>query len=345
MPTTLDCLELLKQNKVSHQVIGSLYSLCYKISLKTITKKYSTGNHIFINNETTIENIAADAIAPLFSSTGTEKIIGIKRSLDQWEKPITNEANADFFIHKIVWSRVAQHITKLLKETDPVFKKIHSSLKHFVDKNDYNRIHYFGVVYITEFNNKSILGCVVPSGEIESLPGDYFKGGFDTVLESIFRYIENDTGYFPALPMNALVRRLKAINNNDLYNPLAGLVIPHYGESMDIDQNIDISLKQIYGKMNNYYAKSEKIDESILETYRLVLIDVANDFKNGINGRSLYDYLKFRMKDLSRDEFYNEHHSQLNYLINLFKKAIIDKIDIIRLLFIHKKKGTNETIF
>jgi hypothetical protein len=89
--------------------------------LKTITKKYSAGNHIFINNETTIENIAADAIAPLFSCNGTDNIIGIKKSLEQWEKPIENEAGADFFIHKVVWSRIAQHITKLLKETDPVF--------------------------------------------------------------------------------------------------------------------------------------------------------------------------------------------------------------------------------
>ncbi len=326
MITTLACLELLKQNKISHQVIGFLYNSCYKISLKTITKKYSTGNHIFINNETTIENIAADAIAPLFSCTGADNIIGIKRSLDQWEKTIANEAHAEFFIHKIVWSRVAQHVTKLLKETDPIFKKIHSSLKHFIDKNDYNRLYYFGVVYITETQNKSILGSVVPNMEIENLPGDYFKGGFDTVLESIFRYIENDTGYFPALPMNALVRRLKMISSNDLYNPLAGLVIPHYGESMDVDQNIDLSLRQIYSKMNNYYAKSEKIEESILETYRLVLKDVANDLKNGINGRSLYDYLKFRMENLSRDDFYDTHHSQLNYLINLFKKAIIEKI-------------------
>lgn len=324
MITNYNCLELIRQNKVTHQVISVLYNSCYKISLKTITKKYSAGNHIFINNETTIENIAADAIAPLFSCSGTDNIIGIKKSLEQWEKQIDNEAGADFFIHKIVWSRVAQHITKLLKETDPVFRKIHASLKHFIDKNGYNRIHYFGVVYITKPDCRTIVGCVVPNEEIENLHADYFKGKYDYVLESIFRYIENDTGYFPAVPLNALVRKIKLINNNDFFDPASTYTLPHYGESMDIDKILESSLNKIFMKMGEYYSKSQKIEDIVLEKYKLVLKDTAEDIKNGINSRGLYDYLKFHMPKLTRDDFYAKHHSQLNYLVSLFKKYIIE---------------------
>jgi len=326
MPTTFECLNLIKQKKVSHQTISLLYNSCYKIALITISKKYSTGNHIFINNETTLESIAADAIAPLFISTNKDNFIGLQKSLTLWESPITNEAHADFFLHKIVWNRVSQHITHILKETDPIFRKIHSSLKHIIEKKNYNRISYFGVIYITKNNYTAIAGNIISNEEIENLHCDYFKGKLGNVLESIFEYLEYETTYCPAIPLNAVVRKLKLLSGHEIHNSPVIFTLPNFEENIDIYELMTECLEYVYDKLDKSYSTNSKIDNITLNAYKLLLKEVSEDMKNGGIGRGLYDSLNQYLPELTKEEFYKFHHSQINYLINLLKKAIRKKI-------------------
>jgi hypothetical protein len=328
MFTKLECIESLRQNNTSHLLITSLYNTCYKIAMATLAQRYSRQSCIFLNSDNSYESVASDAITPLFISNKPNEPIGIQRSVLQWDGSITNEAQADFFIHKIVWNRVAQHITKLLKETDPFFKKIHSSLKRFIDKNNYNRIPYLGIMFITESHNKKILNRIISNEEIENLPCNLFFGKYDDVFKKLFNYIENDTDYFPAIPLNALIRKLKSLNRKEYFNPLLNIPTPSFEEGFDIDCIIEDSLTQVYDTIEKFYSKSSKIDENISKAYKSALRDMAEDMKCGKTNKSLFDYLRFYMSSLTNNEFYNTYHSQLNYLKIQLKKAVTDKIKL-----------------
>jgi len=328
MYTKLEYIESLRQNNTSHWIITALYNMCYKIAMATLAQKYFRQSYIFSNSNNSFESIASDAIAPLFISSKPNEPIGIQRSVLQWDSPITNEAQADFFIHKIVWNRVAQHITKLLKETDPIFKKIHSSLKRFIDKNDYNRIPYLGIMFITESHNKKILNRIISNEEIENLPCNLFFGKYDDVLKNIFNYIENETNFFPAIPLNALIRKLKSLNGNEHFTPLLNISAPSFEEVFDIDCIIEESLTQVYDTIEKSYSKSSKIDENISKAYKSALRDMAEDMKYGKTSKSLFEYLRFYLSNLTSHEFYSTYHSHLNHLKMQLKKTVIDKIKL-----------------
>lgn len=328
MLTKFECIELLRKSNSSRRVITSLYNMCYKIAIATLAQKYSKQSCIFLNNDNSFESVASDAIAPLFLQNKPTDPLAIQRSILQWDNPITNEAQADFFIHKIVWNRVAQHITKLLKETDPLFKKIHSSVKYFIDRNNYNRISYLGIMFITESHNKKILNRIISNEEIENLPCDLFLGKYDDVFKNLFNYIENETNFFPAIPLNALIRKLKSINGIEYFIPLLNIPAPSFEEIFDIDCIIEDSLTQVYDTIERFYSKSSRIDGNISKAYKSALRDMAEDMKYGKTSKSLFEYLRFYVGNLTSDEFYSTYHSQLNYLKIQLKKTVIDKIKL-----------------
>jgi len=263
MPGTLDYINLLKQNDVSHRTIGYLYNRCLRIAITTLAKRYSVTNHTFLNVDTSIESIASDALISLFICSKPGEPINLLKSITNWEKPLENEEDAEFLVHKIVWKRIAQHVTVLLKEADPFFKKIHSSLKHYIEKNDYNRITYFGIIYITEAQNKKIVGKVISSDEMEKLPDELFYCKHEEIFSNAFRYIENNTDFFPAVPLNALIRKLKYIKWNEHIVPVELSSLPYFEEKMDINTIVANSLNQIYRNLDESYSKSIKIDRKL----------------------------------------------------------------------------------
>ena len=328
MPSIFEYITLLKQNDTSNRTIGYIYNKCLRIAITTVAKKYPDTCRKLYNIDSTFEGIASDAIIPLFTSNNPGEPIGLLKSLQLWEKPIEKDEDADFFIHKVVWNRVAQHITRMLKESDPFFKKIHSSLKHYIDKNNYNKLSYFGIVFITETHNKAIVGQVISNEETENLPDTLFYCKYDKILENVFMFIEKETDYFSAIPLNALIRRLKSIKWNEHMDLNGVTAQPHFEDKMDINSIVASSLKHIYKNLDQSYSKGLRIDEKLLNAYKSTLKDIAEDLKNGGISRGLYEYLNFYMNDLSKDEFYKGYHSQLNYLIMQLKKTIAERIKI-----------------
>jgi|GEM_PF-2770661 hypothetical protein len=326
MPTVLESLDLIKKNLITPQTISFLYGNCYKIAYAAVSKKYGQTSHSFFTGDTAIENIATDAIAPLFLSAKPNEPISLYKSLIQWSTPINTEAEAEFFLIKIVTNRVAQHITKLLKDTDPVFKKIHGSLKHFADKNGYNRIYFLGVLYITLPADKEIFGPLIPSEILESLPINLFSAKLDKVLENLFHYIDKETDYFPAIPINAIVRKIKLLIGNEFLSPWVEATYPNYEEQIDIEKLIDRCLSKVYKGINELYSYKVRLNDEMLDAYRSVLRDISIDLQNGGINRGIFDYFNNYFADITKDQFYERHYSHLNYLILQLKKGIADQI-------------------
>ena len=326
MLTILESLDLIRENLVTPQTISFLYNNCYKIAYTFVSKKYGSTAHSFFTGETTLESISSDAITPLFVSNRPNGQISLYKSLTQWSGPITNEAEAEFFLIKIVTNRVSQFVTKLLKDSDSVFGKIHDSLKHFAVKNNYNRIYFFGVLYITPKNKKEIFGPVIPNDIFENLPTHLFSEKYNRILEILFHYIEEETDFFPAIPLNALVRKIKLLIGNEFLSPWSETVFPNYDEEMDIEKLVEYCLNSISNGVIGKYSYKQRLNDEMRETYRLVLRDISIDLRNGGINRGIFEYFNNYFSEITRTQFYERHYSYLNYLINLLKKSIAQHI-------------------
>lgn len=326
MSSLLKNIDSLRQNDRCHQTIKYLYEYCFRIALKSITKKYGSERHIFSSSELTFESLATDALAPLFTRSSDDEPIGLLRSLLLWESPVETDENADFFLHKVVWNRIAQHITRMLKETDPLFKKIHSSLKYYIDKNEFNKLTYFGTVYITEKNITTITSNVIHGETFENLPDYLFFYKYEEMLSNLITHLEVETDFFPAIPLNALVRKLKFINRSDFESSTCTSSYDYIQDKLEIETIIENAYLKTCENLDRPNKKNSKLDKNVIIAFKSVLKDVTHDMKNGGMSRGLFEYFSFYMKDLTKEEFYANYHPQLNYLISLFKKSIADQI-------------------
>ena len=326
MSTTLEHLQALSANDTSQKEISFFYKKCLKIAVITISKRYYNERMVYSGTGLTYENIAADALAPLFVKSKSEEPIGLIKSYNQWEKPIIEESHAEFFVHKVVWNRVAQFMTRVLKESDPFFEKIHSSLKYFAQKNDYNKIVYFGITFITEPGIEIISGKVIDSVQFESFPNSLFVKKFDMVLQEVMDYIKLETDCFPAIPLNMLVKKIKGIQNKSFVNSSTLSQAYHFEEEMDIDKIVEDSLQKVYSYLERAKLKNPNIDNEVEIALKSALKDISEDIKNDGVGWGLFDYLKVYLKDLEKDDFYKNFHSIMNYLNNQLKSHIAEQI-------------------
>lgn len=310
----LDHLLALKNNDTSQSEICFFYTLCYNIALTTIRLKYSHERKIFIGSDLTCENLAADALTPLFFKRSPGEPIGLLKSLLQWKRPVVNEEEANFFINKVVWNRVAQFMTKMLKDSDPTFNRIHRSIKYFIGKNNYNIITYFGTNYITLPSHGTISGRIICNNEFDNLPNYLFYGKNGEILVSVFDFLKNHTDFFPALPLNLLVKRIKLVNGDELLFNSPVIKEPRYEEEMDINNLVEDSLKKVYHDLDQIEFKNSEAEENIKTAYKLALKDISKDLMNGGVQRGLYHYFKLYLKNLEKDDFYKNYY----YLMNIF---------------------------
>ena len=136
-------LESLKNGLQNSFEVNFLAKHCLKISKAYLQTKYFYLYKSNFSEYYNLEEIALDAIVPLFQNNNKDNDLVIIRSFKNWHNKIETENQADFFIHKIVWNRVEQQLTRVYKDNDPFFNKILNAVKYKVKTNGYKKISYF----------------------------------------------------------------------------------------------------------------------------------------------------------------------------------------------------------
>lgn len=313
----------LRIKKLSRSELNFLITFSYKISYSLLKAKYGQNIANITHESLSLEDIAMDAIIPLFVNNGNRKL-GILNSLENWDSPLNNDADAEFFLSQIIWRRVEQTVTKFFKQKDPVFSKILKTLNACIKTNDFRKQRYFGTVYITNSKNLEINGRVIDDNEFNKLPQNLFKLRQAELFNSIFEYLLSETDYYPAIPLNSLVRRIK------LYylNHYSGIAVSETNDNFlftysDIVKEEIMLLKE---KLHATYVVSGKLTEENAEKLYKSFQNISNDLLNGGVHSSLYDYLSDFDKNLTKEEFYSKYHHIMHYLLKQLKNNIAEKI-------------------
>jgi len=315
----LNIILSLKLNSLTTSELNFLIKHCYQVSYSILKVKFASKIKFEKDSTLTLEDIAMDAIVPLFVNN-KNGVLGIKRSLENWNDSISNNVDAEYFLSKIIWKRAEQTVTKIIKERDPIFEKIHKTLSVCISSNNLKKVRYLGTVYVVESGTEKITGSIIHEEDIDLIPLRIFEYKQLELFNKLFEYIKQETNYFPAIPLNDIVKKIK-FNYFQKYNN--EFTSNHFIDNSFITNDIvDQGLKTLSEKLENFYVKKNIVSEEDAEKIMASFNDISLDIKHGGMHSSLFSYLKYRKKTLSKEDFYKNYHHIMNYLFNQFKLRV-----------------------
>lgn len=304
-----------------------LVSLCSKVAFIVLYKRVNDGSQFLINNVSNLKDVAIDAIVPLFIANKCGEL-PLRNVLLNWDKEINDEASAYYFLHKIICNRIEQEQAKRLKEADPFFGKILRSINHLVESNRINKASWFGILYLIEKDYSRLTQKPIEPEFIENLPSNLFVGTNEKIVNNIFHHIKTETDFFPSIPLNALIRKIKYVNGSFLQQSNQDSMEENFEERINVDQIVSESSDAVRKRIDDVYHSKGKLDKQETDIFKKVLVDLANDLKDGGISRGLYEYVNAHMAELSKETFYKKYHHTLDYLLRLLKKEIVDRLEI-----------------
>lgn len=321
---TLDIILKLRQNLLAGHELSPLISFISKLALTLITKRNGLS---FLNySETSISDLASDSILPLFIADKSGEL-PIRKALLNWDKQIIDEASANYFLYKIINSRIEQETAKKLKEADPFFGKILRSFNHLVETNRINKTEWFGVSYLIPKGESKLNQKPIEPEQIEAFPSFLFQGSNEQIITCLFKYLEDEAIYCVAVPLNALIRKVKHVNASFLQNRYSDTVNESIDEKMDIQLVVNSSINSVNKRIDEFYYKKGKFTSEESEIVKKLIKEFSVDLQDGGISRGMFEYLSPHLPDLTKEHFYNKYHQPLDYLLRLLKKEIATRLE------------------
>jgi hypothetical protein len=318
----LSFLEKLVDNNFSFREVNFIIESSYKIALHYLNQVNLKIQKIILVDEVPFEDIAIDAIAPLFTRNEQNEFYILKNTFRSWIPSVKTEEEALFLFNTIIANRVEQHITLLLKEADPFFAKIFESINYYFKKENLSKINYFGTVYIVENENLRINKNLIKPNDFDSLPGDLFINK-KLLFKNILIFLKENTEYFPAIPINSLVHKIKKIN-------AANFIVDELTENptdlVELEELVSLGLDSAKDKLNNFYVSKGKLSNEEADFFTKALADMADDLKNGGIKHGLFEYLDPYSKQLSRADYQLKYQNIIEYLLKIMKKTISESL-------------------
>lgn len=316
-------VEKVKTDLYNRIELNSLIEKTYQIALSFLKANFKTKLQFLKSDNRNIEDIAMDSIIPLFIKTTNGKL-GLQNSIDAWKEDLNSEVNASYFISKLIWKRVEQTVTNILKERDPIFNKILKTLNTCITNNNLRKERYFGTVIIQPEGSEEFYGQLISAEKFNRIPNKVFGLKQMELFNTLFSYLAEETNYSIAVPLNLLVQKVKDFYT---YKYEAKFDESYYSCPEIIYKDIILDgLKSIEKKLELFYVAKNKLSNVESEMIISSFHDIAEDVMHGGMKGSLFLYLQHFNKSLTRETFYSKYHHIMNYLLSNFKSSIAENI-------------------
>ena len=321
----IDILNKIRFSELSRTELNLLITKSYQISISFLKSKFASKLDFLSSDQQGLEEIAMDAIVPFFVKN-SQNVYGLRRSLEKWNDPIQTNSDASYFLARIIWRRVDQAVTKILKERDPIFEKIIKTLHVCIKNNGYRKVRYFGTLYILQDSNYDIDANVIDEENFNKLPIEYFGLKQAKLFISIFQFIESETRFCNAIPLNLLVKRIKYYHTE--LSEAGYEVQATTSDKYSLDMVVEEAMHSVKEKLDTYYVSKNKLSSVEADMMYASFDNIAKDMLNGGLHDSLYDYLKDHNNFLTKEIFYAKYYNRMNYLLSLFKNRLVENIEL-----------------
>ena len=319
-------LDFLQSGLEEASEINLIAKYCLFLSKAYLKNKYFYYHNYDFSKNYNFEEIALDAVVPLFQKHKTEDQLNIIKSFLSWRNPIENEVQAEYFLHKLVFNRTEQHLTTVYKEIDPFYASVLNSVNYLIKQGGFYKLNYLGDKVIAQAKEVIAGGKIIDLNNFDNIPTSIFLSKKESLIKQIFNYIEEQTEFIAVIPVDFLVKRLKEIRINDFIQKAS------YGDRFNydliyVDDIVKKSLEKTCLKVDNFYSMKEKYNADECQIIKNILTNIAEDLKNGGINKSLFDYYFELNSTIDSKVFYKKYYSTINYLIKDFKNTLKNKLE------------------
>ncbi len=319
----LSIFQKICESEINQQEINFLVETSYKIALHYLRGYYKKLHKILQHDDLSLNDFAIDAIAPLFQRDENNSFSVIKKSFENWKPEIKTEADAEYFLNKITAKNVLQRVSSLLKNSDPFFAKILDSINYLIRKEDFKKIDYLGHVYIVESNAEVITNNIIDAETFDNLPSSLFADQ-KKLLTNIFHYLKTETKFYPAIPLNQLILKIKHLNISSHLFPDS--IEGHCGK-LEMAEKVNAGLLTAKQKLVSTYLNNNKINKDEAGKFENVLVDISVDLMDGGMNPGLYGYLEKHFTGLTRELYEENYHNIIEYLLRVMKSTIVEELN------------------
>jgi hypothetical protein len=313
----------LTNDELARSDFQLLLKICREIAKTYIFRRGKSLNFgEFVNNN--LDDLSVEIIEPLFLKNQIDGKLELIRSFEHLNIEINTESQFTYILHKIIWHRAEQHITKILKDQDPVFARILKNLHYLIKKYNYNKESYFGKAFIVRNDTEKIDYKVINEDAFNQLPVELISIKTGPDFEKLFAAIENE--YFPAIPLIALAKRIKLSLSNEYKSSFSDTAYNAGYFDLRMDEFINLGLNKSISHLNSFYLTHNKLSLEEGDLFIKALKEIAEDAKNGGINRGLYEYLSLYKPGLTKEKFQSKYYQPFEYLVRIFKKAIANEI-------------------
>lgn len=326
MKGTYSVLAILKsicENTSSRSVINNLIELSHNYACTYLKYRYKNLDKILLTEDITLKEMALDAIAPLFERNEKGEFVRIAKAFNNWQPKIDNEEMALFFVNRIISKATEKYVSEILRQSDPFFSRILDSITYLIEKNNYKKKLFLGTVYIIENdwdNNISYICNLPDSTFINELPVHLFIKS-KNVISEVFNYIKSSTDKTHAIPLNALVLKIKQVNSSSF------MFSDSFSDNeIEIKSIVQKSLNTTFEKLKVTYLDKNKIPVSEAVSIQKALETIASDLCDGGINAGLHKYLIEQMPDLCFEEYKIRYQNIFEYLFKVLKMEITEQL-------------------
>lgn len=321
-PVYLDILNSVCCNQVCTREVNLLIEKSYVFSVSYLRFHHSSLKKSLLAENTTLQELAVDAIAPLFERNEKGELIKLKTAFKNWQPPIDNEVKALFFINMLVSKSVEKYISEILRNSDPFFSKILDSITYISAKQHIIKTQILGTTYLVEDEGIKGIVSLPDSNFISDLPSHLFFD-INKTIPAIFNYIRVNSDKAAAIPLNALIMKIKQVRSSDFIFPSTTLMELDFDVISVVDKALDATIKKLYES----YAHKGKLSETEVSVTEQVIRNIAFDLKDGGINPGLHKYFMEQLKDITFDEYKNRYQNMLEYLFKVLKREIADQLN------------------
>lgn len=323
--TLMKLLDELREESINQFNLNKLIECSYKLAIFNVRKNLNRIYNINKKWELSIEDIAIESISTLFITNEKRSMLNLRYSLLKWNNNINNDLDALYFLHKTISISVNQYINKLIKDSDPVFARVLDSINHFIKRHNFKKTNYFGTTYIMDETLSEITYSPISPDEFQSLPISYNEKSRKHVIYKVLDYLDTETDYYPAIPLNSLIKQIienyKCFDVND-YTTVHAPVGQIY-----VDDIMQTAYDKVIMKLHESYLDKNKLTVEEVNLIKEALKDIAYDLKEAQLNWGLYNYIQTYDPELTKEEYKEKYQNILEYLVKKLKHFVKQQLN------------------
>jgi hypothetical protein len=314
--------QVLNKEKLNQSQKNELIEYCYKIAYRYA--KYSSAKllHIPHTQSTFIQDLAVDAIALLFSQNENGDFPNLYKTIEKWKPDIKTTDDLFFCLNRVIAKLVQQQVTVILKENDPFFARLLDKINYKIKQENLKKHRYLGVVYIVRENMQLDLNTPVISPEDFNLLTLDKLISEEVVISDILTELSSKN-FFPAVPLNNLIKRLKLIIFLSYENNKTTGV---YYDNLNSNEIVNYALDFVKNKLQEAYILKKKITPEEGNVILSALSAISEDLKNGGISLGIHNYILSQHEDITKVEYKIRYRPILEYLFKVMKNKIVNDL-------------------